>query len=321
MKKIPSSEITPEHVYLSRRKFLKAMGVLGLQGALLSACGRHLAAPPPPTAGPTPSPPPALPPRSAEHDELGAEITPLESAFNYCNYYEFTTNKEAVAAAASDFPTDPWQVEVGGLVEQPHTFDLDDLFRFEQEERVYRMRCVEGYSMVIPWNGFPLARLLREVQPTSRARYVRFQTLYDPEEMPGQNNLTFPWPYVEGLSLPEALHDLTLLATGCYGRAMPAQKGGPLRLVVPWKYGFKSIKAIVKIELVEEQPVSLWMAVNAREYGFWANVNPEVPHPRWSQATERRIGEPGRRETLLFNGYTEEVAHLYPNLDDRDWYY
>ena len=321
MKKIPSSEITPEHIYLSRRKFLKAMGILGVQGALLAACGRAAAPTPTPTPGPSPTSNPVFPTLGTESDELGQAVTSREAAFNYCNYYEFTTNKQGVDELAEDFPTDPWKVEVGGLVNNPQTFDLDDLLAFEQEERVYRMRCVEAYSMVIPWNGFSLAKLLEVVEPTSQAQYVRFQTIYAPEEMPGQNQMNFPWPYVEGLSLAEAMHDLTILATGCYGRPMPAQKGGPVRLVVPWKYGFKNIKAIVKIDLVEEMPTSMWMAINPSEYGFWANVNPQVDHPRWSQATERRLGEAGRRETLLFNGYTEEVADLYPDLDDRTWYY
>lgn len=212
-------------------------------------------------------------------------------------------------------------VEVGGLVHKPQTFDVDDLLKFDQEERIYRLRCVEAWSMVIPWLGFPLARLLEEVEPTSQARYVRFETLYDPAQMVGQKSTAFPWPYVEGLRLDEAMHDLTILATGLYGEFLLPQNGAPVRLVVPWKYGFKSIKSIVKIDLVEEMPTSLWMAAGPTEYGFWANVNPEVPHPRWSQATERRIGENKRSETLLFNGYAEEVAHLYPDLDRRDWYY
>ncbi len=207
-------------------------------------------------------------------------------------------------------------VEVGGLVNKPKSFDIDDLRRkFVQEERIYRLRCVEGWSMVIPWLGFPLAKLLKEVEPTTKAKYVRFETLLNQEEMPGQKIKAYNWPYVEGLRLDEAMNDLAILATGIYGKPLPPQNGAPVRLVVPWKYGFKSIKSAVRIDLVEEMPVSLWMAVAPREYGFYANVNPDVSHPRWSQSSERRIGELSRRETLAFNGYAEEVAHLYKGMD------
>jgi sulfoxide reductase catalytic subunit YedY len=212
-------------------------------------------------------------------------------------------------------------VQVGGLVNKPRTFDVDDLLKLSQEERVYRLRCVEAWSMVIPWVGFPIAKLLAEVEPMSQAKYVRFETLYDPEQMPGQSSKFYTWPYVEGLRMDEAMNDLAILATGIYGKPLLPQNGAPLRLVVPWKYGFKSIKSIVKIDLVEEMPVSLWMAASPREYGFYANVNPEVAHPRWSQATERRIGQTNRIKTLLFNGYAEEVAHLYPDLSNREWFY
>jgi sulfoxide reductase catalytic subunit YedY len=206
-------------------------------------------------------------------------------------------------------------VEVGGLVNNPQAFGLGDILNFEQEERIYRMRCVEAWSMVIPWNGFPLRKLLEVVEPTSEAKYVRFETLYDPEQMPGVSVSVLDWPYVEGLRLDEAMHDLTLLATGLYGKDLLPQNGAPVRLVVPWKYGFKSIKSIVKIDLVAEQPVTTWAASSPNEYGFYANVNPDVSHPRWSQATERRIGQSGRRETLLFNGYAEEVAAFYEGMD------
>ncbi len=325
MNKINPSEITPEHVYLSRRRFMKGVGALVTGSLVLAACG---------VRGPTPTLPPAteagttadpadplFPPLSASTDELGAQLTTFEAITNYCNFYEFTTSKEGVADLARDFRTSPWTVEVGGLVHKPKTFDIDDLLRFTQEERIYRLRCVEAWSMVIPWVGFPLARLLDEVEPMSKAKYVRFETLFDPEQMPGQARPTFNWPYVEGLRIDEAMHDLAILATGIYGKPLLPQNGAPVRLVVPWKYGFKSIKSIVKIDLVEEMPVSLWMAAAPREYGFYANVNPEVDHPRWSQATERRIGEGKRIETLFFNGYVEEVAHLYPDLDRREWYY
>jgi sulfoxide reductase catalytic subunit YedY len=255
---------------------------------------------------------------SAAADELGDTLTPYESITNYNNFYEFSTSKEAVASLSQDFKTSPWTVEVGGLVNKPQTYDLEDLLkRFTPQERIYRLRCVEAWSMVVPWMGFSLAELLKEVEPTSQAKYVRFETLYDPEQLPGQNSGWYNWPYVEGLRLDEAMNDLAILGTGLYGKPLPPQDGAPIRLVVPWKYGFKSIKSIVKIDLVEEMPVSLWMAAAPNEYGFYANVNPAVDHPRWSQASERRIGEFGRRPTLPFNGYEEDVAYLYQDMDLR----
>lgn len=312
MKKIHPSEITPEHVYMSRRRFMKGVGAV-VAGSLLSACG----VPNIGSSNEEPATPQATPvvKVSTEVDELGDPLTSHEAITNYNNYYEFTTNKQRVAKLAADFVTSPWQVKVGGLVNNPKTYDLDDLRKFPQEERIYRLRCVEAWSMVIPWVGFPLSALLKEVEPMSKAKFVRFETLFDPEQMPGQKNDWFSWPYIEGLRLDEAMHDLTILATGIYGAPLQPQNGAPVRLVVPWKYGFKSIKSIVKIDLVEEMPVSLWMDAAPNEYGFYANVNPDVPHPRWSQASERRIGESGRRETLMFNGYKEEVAHLYAGMD------
>jgi sulfoxide reductase catalytic subunit YedY len=325
MEKINPSEITPEHVYLSRRRFMKGVGALVASSLVLAACGGQEPTPTalaPEAAGRTVAPAtPTVPLVSASTDELGADLTSFEAITNYCNFYEFTTRKEGVAELAQDFVTSPWAIQVGGLVNNPQTFDLDDLGRFTQEERIYRLRCVEAWSMVIPWVGFPLARLLEEVEPTSRAKYVRFETLYDPDQMPGQSSPFYDWPYVEGLRIDEAMNDLAILATGLYGKPLLPQNGAPVRLVVPWKYGFKSIKSIVKIDLVEEMPVSLWMAASPREYGFYANVNPEVPHPRWSQATERRIGQTKRIQTLLFNGYADEVASLYPDLEKREWFY
>ncbi len=308
---IPSSEITPKHLYLSRRRFIKGMavGAAALTASALVASCR----PSGPGAGDE-APPGGV---GATTDELGDALTKYQNVISYNNFYEFTTDKESVAARAANFSTSPWQVEVGGLVNRPRVYDIDDLRKFDQEERVYRLRCVEGWSMVIPWVGFPLSKLLSEVEPDSSAQYVRFETLYDPERMPGQRSPWYPWPYVEGLRLDEAMHDLTILATGLYGENLPPQNGAPIRLVVPWKYGFKNIKSIVKIDLVEEMPISLWMSSSPREYGFFANVNPEVPHPRWSQATERRIGEFGRRDTLMFNGYGEQVAGLYEGMDLR----
>jgi sulfoxide reductase catalytic subunit YedY len=312
-KEIPASEITPRDLYLSRRQFITAatagMATVGV-GMLLAGCRQT---PSEPGTGPEPHGSPV----GATTDELGDPLTSYQNVISYNNFYEFTTDKEGVAARAANFSTSPWQVETGGLVKNPKVYDLDDLRKFDEEERIYRMRCVEGWSMVIPWLGFPLWKLLNDVEPDSRARYVRFETLYDPDQMPGQRTW-YPWPYVEGLRLDEAMHDLTILATGLYGEAILPQNGAPIRLVVPWKYGFKSIKSIVKIDLVQEMPVSLWMASNPQEYGFYANVNPEVSHPRWSQATERRIGELRRRDTLLFNGYGDEVAHLYAGMDLRE---
>ena len=250
-------------------------------------------------------------------DELGDPANTYEQITNYNNYYEFSTDKEEVAKLAKDFPTSPWTVRGrwDGAV-NPKTYGMEDLLKtFVQEERIYRLRCVEGWSMVIPWLGFPLAELLEQAEPTGEAQYVRFEAVLDPEQMPGQNSRWYEWPYVEGLRLDEAMNDLAILATGLYGKPLPKQNGAPIRLVVPWKYGFKSIKGIVKIDLVAEQPTSLWMAAAPNEYGFYANVNPEVSHPRWSQATERRIGELGRRRTLPFNGYADEVAALYEGMD------
>ena len=315
MKKISSSEITPEHLYLSRRKFLAGLGAMVASTMLLGACRQDI------LLGPGTAENCESAEASRNTDELGDELTSCESIISYNNFYEFTTSKEEVAGLAWNFRTSPWTLQVGGLVSKPQTFDVDDLRRrFSQEERIYRLRCVEAWSMVIPWLGFPLAKLLKEVEPKSKARYVRFETLYDPEQMPGQRNRVYKWPYVEGLRLDEAMHDLTILATGLYGKPLLPQDGAPIRLVAPWKYGFKSIKSIIKIDLVEEMPVSLWMATSPHEYGFYANVNPDVPHPRWSQSSERRIGELRRRLTLPFNGYAEEVAYLYEGMDLRKFF-
>lgn len=306
MVKVNATEITPESIYLSRRKFMGNLAAVTVGSLLLNGCGKTES-----SAYPT----------SDKTDELGDALTSYGNITSYNNYYEFTSLKQDVAGLARNFQTSPWSVTVGGLVNKPKVFDPDELQRkFSQEERIYRLRCVEGWSMVIPWLGFPLAALLKEVEPASAAKYVRFETLYDPEQMPGQQDRWYNWPYIEGLRLDEAMHDLTILATGLYGQPLPPQNGAPVRLVAPWKYGFKSIKAIVKIELVAEQPVSLWMLAAPDEYGFYANVNPAVDHPRWSQASERRIGEFFRRETLPFNGYAEEVAHLYKGMDLKTFF-
>jgi sulfoxide reductase catalytic subunit YedY len=249
-------------------------------------------------------------------DELGSALTDYKSITGYNNYYEFSTGKEEVAGMAGKLKTSPWEVRVDGLVENPKTYGVEDIIaRFPRQERIYRLRCVEGWSMVIPWLGFPLADLLKEAGPTGDARYVKFTTLSRPEEMPGQRNPSYPWPYTEGLRLDEAMHNLTLLATGLYGKELPNQNGAPIRLVVPWKYGFKSIKSIVRIDLVKEQPATMWSSIAPGEYGFYSNVNPNKAHPRWSQESERRIGEFQRRPTQMFNGYEKEVAALYAGMD------
>lgn len=312
---VQPSEITPEHVYLNRRSFLKAMSLVGA-GALLAAC-----APGAPVSAPAEATVPPDIKTAKSSDELGDPLNTYEEIANYNNYYEFTTDKSEVAPMSQGFKTSPWQVEVTGLVNKPKTFGLEDLLKmFDQEERIYRLRCVEAWSMVIPWMGFPISKLLDQVEPLSTARYVRFESLLDPQQMPGQKLKFYPWPYQEGLTIDEALNDLAILATGLYGKPLPPQNGAPLRLVVPWKYGFKSIKAIVKIELIDYEPDTLWSTIAPQEYGFYANVNPNVPHPRWSQASERRIGEGGRRSTLLFNGYAEQVADLYKNIDLATFY-
>ena len=305
---VKSSEITPYSLYLSRRDFLKAAGIV-TGSTLLAACA--------PKATRTALPQGVAPDVSGKFDELGDPANSFEDITNYNNYYEFSTDKQSVNSLSQDFTTSPWTVEVYGLVKHPQTYGIEDMLsKFPQEERIYRLRCVEAWSMVIPWTGFPLASLLKQVQPTSDAKYVRFETVYRPEEMPGQKDSFFyPWPYQEGLRLDEAMHDLTILATGLYGISMPNPNGAPIRLVVPWKYGFKSIKSIVKIELVAEQPATLWNTIDPFEYGFYSNVNPDRPHPRWSQASERRIGELNRRPTLMFNGYAEQVAQLYEGMD------
>jgi sulfoxide reductase catalytic subunit YedY len=308
---VKSSEITPYSQYLSRRDFLRAAGIV-TGSALLAACS--------PSASATIEPATEMPAMPAKSDELGDPANSYEDITHYNNYYEFSTDKEAVNPLSQKFTTEPWTVEVSGLVNNPKTYGMEDLLKFPQEERIYRLRCVEAWSMVIPWTGFPLASLLKEVEPASDAKYVRFETVYRPEEMPGQESPWYPWPYQEGLRLDEAMHELTILATGLYGMPMPNSNGAPIRLVVPWKYGFKSIKSIVKIELTAEQPSTLWNTVGPGEYGFYSNVNPERPHPRWSQASERRIGELGRRPTLMFNGYAEQVASLYKGMDLIDNY-
>ncbi len=314
---IKSSEITDEKTYLNRRNFMRA-GLLA--GTTLATAGLYRFI----------NPSPAKEIVTAEIENvakpqnlvLAAEDKPnsFQEITNYNNFYEFSTSKTAVARKAEKFVTRPWTIEVGGLVQNPRTFGIEDLLKFEQEERIYRFRCVEGWSMVIPWVGFPLKTLLEKVEPLGTAKYVAFETLYDAKQMQSSFSAGITLPYVEGLRLDEALHPLTILATGLYGKLMPNQNGAPIRLVVPWKYGFKSIKSIVKITLTENEPPTTWNIAARSEYGFYSNVNPDVRHPRWSQATEQRIGEYKRRSTLMFNGYTDEVAQLYDGMDLKKFF-
>ena len=321
---IKSSEITDKKVYLNRRLFMRG-AALASTAVATGLLYRKL------------NPPPAEKPKgqtlvtvanSAAEDRarqgftVNEKLTSIEDITNYNNFYEFSTDKQSVAAEATGFVTKPWTVTVGGLVNKPSTFGLEELLKFPQEERIYRLRCVERWSMVIPWVGFPLAALLEKVEPSSEAKYVAFQTLFDPKRMPNQSSGVLDWPYVEGLRLDEAMHPLTMLATGLYGETLPPQDGAPIRVVVPWKYGYKSIKSIVKITLVAEEPPTTWNIQAPNEYGFYSNVNPNVSHPRWSQAQEHRIGEStfSSRDTLLFNGYAEQVAHLYEGMDLRKYY-
>jgi sulfoxide reductase catalytic subunit YedY len=299
---IQSSEITPERVYLNRRQFIStASGIAAaaLVPASLVAC-------------------------AAENDAqqpLTDKLTPFEDVTRYNNFYEFGLDKGDPQKRSGGFRTRPWTVTVDGLVNKPGSYAFDDLIRQHQVvDRTYRLRCVEAWSMVIPWQGIPLAEVIRRVEPTPAAKFVEFTTVLRPAEMPGQRRAVLDWPYQEGLRLDEAMHPLTLLATGLYGRPMPNQNGAPIRLVVPWKYGFKSIKSIVRIRFTDTQPRTAWQASAPSEYGFYANVNPEVDHPRWSQARERRIGQLRRRPTLPFNGYAEQVAGLYQGMDLRRFY-
>lgn len=311
--KIKSSEITPESVYLNRRNFMRAGLIAGTTFATGLAY-RFFNQPPPPVVET------AKIETVKTTENILSEVDKLNSfkeITNYNNFYEFSTAKSSVAEYAKDFVTRPWTVEVGGMVNKPKIFDIEDLLKFEQEERIYRFRCVEGWSMVIPWVGFPLKRLLDQVEPLGKAKYVAFQTYYDKKQMPNGRYAGIDLPYVEGLRLDEANHNLTILATGLYGKQMPNQNGAPIRLVVPWKYGFKSIKSIVKITLTDVEPPTTWNIAIPNEYGFYSNVNPEVSHPRWSQATEQRIGEFSRRKTSMFNGYGDEVAKLYEGMDLR----
>ncbi len=298
---IRSSEITPKNAYLSRRKLLTGAAALALFSRLTPAAKLN----------------------GVKKGPFGTDekITPFEDVTHYNNFYEFGTDKRQPAELAKNFRSSPWTISVDGLVAKPKVFDLDAVMKLAPlEERIYRHRCVEGWSIVVPWIGFPLNALIGQVEPLSKAKYVAFQSLYDPRQMPSARWAGIPFPYVEGLRMDEAMHPLALLSVGMYGETLPNQNGAPVRLVVPWKYGFKSIKSIVKITFTEKQPPTTWNLSAPREYGFYSNVNPEVDHPRWSQAKERRLGEFFKRKTLMFNGYGEQVAGLYAGMDLRKNY-
>ncbi len=320
----PTSEITPEPLYLRRREFIRnallfTVTSTGVGGSLLWLMGGKRASEPKSPPASVSAPPLTSAGRSSYSTD--EPLTPYRDVTTYNNFYEFGTDKSDPAENAHTLKPRPWTVSIEGEVRKPQVIDIDQLLTwFPLEERVYRMRCVEAWSMVIPWLGFPLGDLLKRFEPTSRAKYVAFTSLFDPEQMPGQHGSTLDWPYVEGLRIDEAVHPLTILAVGLYGKVLPNQNGAPLRLVVPWKYGFKGIKSIVKIRLSAEQPPTTWNLAAPHEYGFYANVNPAVDHPRWSQATERRIGAFRRRPTLPFNGYAEQVAGLYAGMDLRTFF-
>lgn len=298
------SDVTPKQFYLNRRRFLAAGSAIAGAWALPTPAGATM----------------KLNNVTKSAYTVNEKITPLADITSYNNYYEFGTDKGDPSHYANTLRPSPWQVVVSGLVNKPKTYDLDSIMKIAPlEERIYRHRCVEAWSIVVPWIGFPLAALLKEVEPNAKAKYVAFQTLYDPKQMPLGNRAGIELPYVEGLRLDEAMHPLALLAVGLYGETLPNQNGAPFRLVMPWKYGFKSIKSIVKITLTDKQPPSTWNITNAREYGFYSNVNPTVDHPRWTQSQERRLGELFKRKTLMFNGYSE-VASLYTGMDLRKNY-
>ncbi|WP_369981341.1 protein-methionine-sulfoxide reductase catalytic subunit MsrP [Xanthomonas bundabergensis] len=315
--KIPSREVTDEALYRDRRRLLQALALAPAVG--LAGCA---------DAEPPPPPKTVLTPEQARSGfRTSEELTRYEDVTSYNNFYEFGTDKTDPSKAAKTLRTAPWSVKVSGECEKPGTLALDDLLKGSRaEERIYRLRCVEGWSMVIPWLGVPLAEVLKRFAPTSKAKYVAFTTLADPQQMPGVRYRSIDWPYKEGLRIDEAMHPLTLLATGLYGKPLPQQNGAPLRLVVPWKYGFKSIKSIVEIRFVERMPETAWHELQASEYGFFSNVNPAVDHPRWSQKTERRIAGKAsklfaeRIPTRPFNGYAEQVAGMYAGMDLKKWY-
>ena len=306
---IKPSEITDESVYLQRRKFLKDVVNTSIAGALVSSVPGLVFAK-------NQTEYKALENIKSSPYSTDEEMTPFEDVTNYNNFYEFGTDKEDPALNSGKFKPHPWSITIQGECEKPGVYNLEDFISPHQlEERIYRLRCVEAWSMVIPWVGIPLGDMLKRFEPTSKAKYVAFTTVFRPDEMPGQNRAVLRWPYVEGLRIDEAMHPLTTMVVGLYGKVLPNQNGAPLRLIVPWKYGYKSIKSIVKIAFTEKEPPTTWNISASNEYGFYSNVNPEVDHPRWSQRKERRIGDFFKRETLMFNGYADQVASLYAGMD------
>jgi sulfoxide reductase catalytic subunit YedY len=306
---IEPSEITSQAAYGRRREFIKSAAALGLAAGLgpVSMLPAVAAA--------------KLAPLQKSNFSTDEQMTPFESVTVYNNFYEFGTGKQDPSARAGSLRTRPWTVKVDGEVKKPRTLDIEDLLKLVPlEERIYRMRCVEGWSMVIPWVGYPLSELIKRVEPTGNAKFVEFTTLLDPQQMPGQKVDVLDWPYIEGLRMDEAMHPLTLLTLGLYGEVLPNQNGAPVRVVVPWKYGFKNAKSIVRIRFSAEMPKTTWMIAIPNEYGFYSNVNPKVDHPRWSQAKERRIGDLLKRETLMFNGYGDQVAGLYSGMDLKKYF-
>lgn len=307
---LPESEVTPENIYCQRRTLLKAAGLTLAAGALapVGAWGA--------TAGfPTQVNP--------NYDPKDLKVTKEDLVTSYNNFYEFSFDKENVARRAKDFQPEPWELEISGMVDNPFKIEVNELVKkVGIEQRIYRFRCVEAWGMVVPWDGMPLKKIVEMAKPTSQAKYLKFVSFLRPEQAPGQaRSPQYPWPYTEGLTLPEATNELTMLVTGVYGKPLPKQNGAPIRLIVPWKYGFKSVKSITKIEFTDQMPETLWHDMAPSEYGFYANVNPQVDHPRWSQASERVVGKWfGRVDTLMFNGYGEQVAGLYNNLDLKKWY-
>jgi len=314
---IPASEITPKELYVNRRKFMAGIGM----SAASAIAARFLSGAKDVSAGTMQSGTRLNFVRS-DLSTHGEDLTPYNSITTYNNFYEFGTDKEDPSRYASSLKTSPWTIAIEGEVKARQKYDVDAILRMHPalEERVYRMRCVEGWSMVIPWIGIPFSSVIKAVEPSSKAKFVAFETLYDVKQMPGQRREVLQWPYVEGLRMDEARHPLTILAVGLYGESLPKQDGAPIRLVVPWKYGFKSIKSIVKIRFVEHQPPTTWNLSAPNEYGFYSNVNPDVDHPRWSQKTERRIGEFFKRKTLMFNGYADQVAGMYAGMDLRKYF-
>jgi methionine sulfoxide reductase catalytic subunit len=304
---IPEKLVTPENIYRDRRTFLRELGFSGA-AALFASMPKSEGAEPSSSSATTKTYPF---PRNAKFDPKW-RLSEEEAVFSYNNFYEFSTAKNRVRQLTGKFLTDPWSVDIGGLVEKPMKVGIDELIStMPMEERIYRLRCVEAWAMIVPWTGFPLSKLLEKVQPKAEAKFVKFTTFFRPEQAPGFADRNYPWPYTEGLRLDEAMNPLTLVTTGIYGKPLPKQNGAPIRIVVPWKYGYKSIKSIVKIELTDKQPATLWETLQPNEYPFESNVNPKVPHPRWSQATERMIDTGNRVNTQIYNGYGEYVAKLY----------